>query len=285
MSDVKTKISPAINLIDESFDPKKSNTYHLSILSNEKSLTFAVLDTDTNKYLVLQSFSPTLKGEDILAPFKAGSIYTSFKSVTCAVAHNNFTLVPFALFDEENKRSFLEFNHPVDNEEKIHSDTLNNLEAKNIFTISRSFEAELRKHFITVHFLHNSTSFIEGLLIRNKNKKGKKVFSDFHSSYFEIVILEDGKLLFSNSFKYKAPEDIAYYILFVYEQLHLNPEEIELVLSGEIEKTEKEHALLYNYIRHVKFASPPEGFKYSYNFDEIPNHKFFSLFTQYLITN
>ena len=133
-----------------------------------------------------------------------------------------------------------------------------------------------------MRFIHSASSFIEGLLIQNKNNTGKNVFANFHSSYFEIAILDSRKLLFSNAFKYKTPEDIAYYILFVYEQLHLNPEEVELVLSGEIEKTAKEHSLLYHYIRHVKFASLPDGFKYSYKFDEIQPHKFWSLFTQYL---
>lgn len=279
MSETKTINSPVVNLIDESFDPKKSNTYHLSILSNENNFAFAVLDTNTNKYLVLQSSAHSLKGEDIPAPFRAGG---NWASITCAIAHSKFTLVPSALFDEENKESLLGFNHQVESEEKIYSDTLRNLDAKNIFTISRSFESEIRKHFINVHFIHNSTSFIEGLLIRNKNNSGKKVYANFHSSYFEIVILDGRELIFNNAFKYNAPEDIAYYILFVYEQLHLNPEEVELVLSGEIEKTAKEHGLLYNYIRHVKFASLPEGFKYSYKFDEIQPHRFFSLFTQYI---
>src|SRR2546421_440654 len=103
----------------------------------------------------------------------------------------------------------------------------------------------------------------------NKNNKSKKVFANFHSSYFEIVILEGRGLLFCNAFKYKTSEDIAYYILFVYEQLHLNPEEIELILSGEIEKTAKEHSLLYNYIRNIKFDTLHENFKYSYKFDGI----------------
>lgn len=275
MSEVKTKPSPIINLIDETFDPQKSNTYHLSILTDEISFSFCVLDTDTNKYLAIKALPFGEIKEGLLG-------CKSFKSVTCAVAHNKFTLVPSALFDEENKKSFLDFNHSLENEEKIHSDTLLNIEAKNIFTISRNFESELRKQFINVHFIHNSTAFIEGLLIQNKNTKGKKVFADFHSSYFEVVILEEGKLLFSNGFNYKAAEDIAYYILFVYEQLHLNPEEVELILSGEIEKTAKEHSLLYNYVRHVKFASLPDEFKFSYKFDEIQSHKYRSLFMQYL---
>ena len=280
MSETKTIAAAGINIIDESFDLKKSNTYHLSILLNSHRSTIAVLDTDTNKYLVLQEnqiMPPEFKIPDSLA--------NHFRSVTCAIAHPKFTLAPSALFDEENKKPLLEFNHSITDEEKIHSDTLMNVDAKNIFSISKDIESKIRDRFINVHFIHNATAFIEGVLIQNKNAKGQKMFADLHSSYFEIVLLENGKLIFSNAFQYKAAEDIAYYILFVYEQMHLDPEEVELVVSGEIEKTAKEHSLLYNYIRHVKFASLPDGFKFSYKFDEVPKHKYFSLFTQYLITN
>ena len=280
MAEVKTISAPAIDLVDESFDPEKSNTYHLSILLSENNLCYSILDANTNKYVVLH-FTPTLNGEDALAPLQGLGV-TNFKSVTCAVAHPKFTLVPSALFDDASKESLLAFNHPVESGEKIHSDTLRNVDAKNLFTIPRDLEKQVREYFPNAHFLHNSTAFIEALLTLNKNNKGKKVFADFHSSYFEIVILDGRELLFSNAFQYKTPEDIAYYILFVYEQLHLSPEETELVLSGSIEKAAPEHSLLYNYIRNVKFASLPESFKYSYKFDEIQLHHFFSLFNQYL---
>ena len=141
MPETKTINSPVINLIDESFDSEKSNTYHLSILTSENSFSFCVLDTNTSKYLVLQSH--TLFP---LEEMKEGLLgCNSFKSVTCAVAHNKFTIIPSSLFDEENKKPLLEFNHRVDSEEKIHSDNLLNLDAKNIFTISRNLESEIRK--------------------------------------------------------------------------------------------------------------------------------------------
>lgn len=290
MSEVNTTPASEIDLIDESFDPKKSNSYHLSILvggdpspkgSNSKSevghFTFLILDRSTNKYLAL-------KQTRALSDFSPLGDGGTWGSVTCAIAHPKFTLVPSALFDDENKNSLLGFNHPIANGEKTHSDSLRNLDARNLFTIDRELESSMRKQFPNIYFLHNATAFIEGLLVQNKNKTGKKVFANFSSSYFEVVILEGSELLFSNAFKYKTPEDIAYYILFVYEQLHLNPEEVELTLSGEIEKTAKEHTLLYNYIRHVKFAALPDSFKYSYKFDEVQEHRFFSLFNQYLVT-
>lgn len=267
----KTINAPSINLIDESFDEKKSNQYHLSILAAEKSFSFSILDANTNKYLVLQT--------------NAHLPNNSFKSVICCVAHNKFSLIPNSLFDEEKKESLLGFNHEVKVDEEIFSNTLHNLDAKNIFTVSKNLTAEIRKQFPNANFIHSSTAFIEGLLVQNKNNSEKKVFANFYSAHFEIVILDGRELLFSNSFNYKTPEEIAYYILFVYEQLNLNPETIELILSGEMEKTDKEHSLLYTYIRNVKFAARPDGFNYSYKFEEIPSHKFFTLFNQYLVTN
>ena len=279
MPEAKTVSAPAINLVDESFDPKKSNSYHLSLLVSKDTLSYSIVDTNTSKYLALRH-TPILKGEMLnLSPLEGLGV---FKSVTCAVAHPKFSLVPSALFDEESKNPMLGFNHPLENNEKTHSDTLQNLEAKNLFSISEYLQSAIHKYFPHAHILHNATSFLEGILVQNKTNKTKKVFADFHSDYFEIAILDGRELLFSNAFSYKTSEDIAYYILFVYEQLKLNPEEIELVLSGEIEKTAKEHSLLYNYIRHVKFASLPDSFKYSYKFDEIQPHRFWSLFAQYL---
>ena len=247
-------------------------------VANTNAKLISIIDTSSNKYLVLHSGIQH-------RPSNMKLLNNSFKSVSCSLENNKFTLIPSVLFDEENKESLLGFNHEVTADEEILVNTLHNLEAKILFTVSKSLTAEIRKQFPNANFIHSSTSFIEGLLVQHKNYSEKKVFANFYANYFEIVILDGKELLFSNAFTYKTSEEIAYYILFVYEQLNLNPETIELVLSGEIEKTAKEHSLLYTYIRNVKFASRPDGFKYSYKFEEIPNHKFFSLFTQYLVTN
>jgi len=275
MASIQTINPPSINLIDESFDVKKSNQYHLSIIGDENKSSFAVLDTKTNKYLVLQETKN-------LTDFSVLGADDKWASVSCAIAHHKFTLIPNALFDAENKESLLGFNHPANADEKIHSDILRTLDARNLFTVSGKLEADIKSQFVNAKVIHSSSAFIEGLLSQNKNNSDKKVFANFHSGYFEVVILAGRELLFSNAFQHKTSEEVTYYLLFVYEQLHLNPETIELVLSGEIEKTAKKHALLYTYIRNIKFASLPENFKYSYKLDEIHAHRFFSLFTQYL---
>ena len=282
MAEAKTIAVPSLHLVDESFDPKKSNIYHLSILTEEKSLTYAVLDSETNKYVVLHSSIPIARGEEVLASLQ-GHGAASFRSVSCAIAHSKFTLVPASIYDEEKKESLLGFSHPEQGG-YLFSNSLHNPEAKIVFSVPSVLANMIRGYFPNVKFIHSSSTFLQGLLAEHRSHAGKKVFADFHSTFLSITILEGRELLFCNAFDFQSPEEIAYYVLFVYEQLGLNTEETELVISGSIEKTAPEHALLYTYIRNMKFAKLPDSFKYSYKFEEIQGHRFFSLFNQYLVT-
>lgn len=280
MTEAASISAPRVFLRDESFDLKKTGSYHLSLLHCGDRLSCAVLNKEENKYIYLDNAAD------------AEALLAGWNSVSLAVAHHKFTLIPSPLFDEANNHSLLGFNHEIKAGEEIFFNTLHNAGARILFTADKNLVFAIREQFPSVNLIHSSTSFMEGVMALHKNSSGKKVFVNFHdcgktgsNRFFEMVILNSKELLFCNSFKCRTPDEAAYYILFVYEQLNLNPETIELVLSGHIEKTSEEHSLLFMYIRNVKFASRPEGFRYSYQFEEIPNHQFYSLFTQFLVTN
>jgi hypothetical protein len=74
-----------------------------------------------------------------------------------------------------------------------------------------------------------------------------------------------------------TPEDIAYYLIFVFEQLNLNPEEITLVLMGSVDRYSPVYDLLFRYIRNIDFAARNDSISYSYIFNEVPDHFYFSL--------
>jgi len=267
---------PVIELTDESFEKRKTGSYHFSVFTDEKTFSFSVLDVKANKYLALcsgLSFRET--NERIL---QSGQPH----SFSMAVSGKPFTLVPNALFDENKKTEFFKFNCETGKDETVLYDRLRLLNAKNIYTVSNTLFDEAGKIFPGVRFFHGSSCFIEGLLYLNKNNDGKKAFADFSDSTFILAVLDGKKLIYSNTFSFASPEDVAYYILFVYEQLNMSPEKVELVLSGSAEKDSNCFSLLYNYIRNVKFITLPDVFQYSYKFEEIQKHKYFSLFCQYL---
>lgn len=70
---------------------------------------------------------------------------------------------------------------------------------------------------------------------------------------FDLMILENKKLIFSNSFSYTTKEDFIYYILFTAEQLLLNTEEFELYFMGEIKAESEIYTIAYTYIKNIFF--------------------------------
>jgi hypothetical protein len=58
------------------------------------------------------------------------------------------------------------------------------------------------------------------------------------------------------------------------EQLALNPEEVELVLMGMIERNSGLFETVTKYVRNVRFQSKIEKLNYSYVFDDLSIHKY-----------
>ena len=60
--------------------------------------------------------------------------------------------------------------------------------------------------------------------------------------------------MFFNSYEYQTKEDFLYYILFVMEQLQLNPQEQLVELTGKTDPTSELYQIVYQYVRNVKVA-------------------------------
>lgn len=267
---------PFPELEDESFSNNPNGNYHFSVFAGEKDFSFSALDVKYNQYVALYSGLALQEAAEKIK--QSGHMH----SVSIAVCRKNFTLVPEAVFDENEKNKFLQFNCETENDAETLSDFLRLLRARNIYSVPKSFFDETGKMFPGAKFLHSSSCFIEGLLSLHGNNSAPQVFADFSRTFFTLVVLDGKTLLYSNAFSFAAPEDTAYYILFVLEQLDLNPDTTELVLSGTIGKNSKHFSLLHQYIRHVKFAALPGVFQYSCKLNGIQQHQYFSLFCQYL---
>ena len=81
------------------------------------------------------------------------------------------------------------------------------------------------------------------------------MFVHASEAHFEIVVVQNQKLLLYNSFEYKTQEDFIYYILFTAEQLQLNPENFSLKLLGKIDENDTFYSICYKYIRNVSLLN------------------------------
>ena len=76
------------------------------------------------------------------------------------------------------------------------------------------YQIHKKEKMLKLIFLHKSTE--------------KTVYINVYKGNFDVVVLNNKQLEFSNSFYFETQEDFIYYILFVAEQLALNTEEFPL---------------------------------------------------------
>jgi len=279
-------IKPVISHTDKAFNKEATYKYKLSIQLSLDGFSFCVLDTSSNRYIAFELYSfhkvhnSQLLCEKIDELIKQiGWLRKSFKSVKIIYVNQKSTLVPFPLFEEKEKKLYLSISHKIEDDEDILHDKLNNLDAYNLYTIPQCLKKKLKELFPAAQVLHFSSSLIENLLIKYKYQDTeRKVYVHVQSGCFEMIIMKGKELIFYNSFKYEACEDFVYYILFVFEQLKVNPEIANVSLLGEIEKDSTLYQVLYKYIRNISFEERNDTFQYSYVFDEIPPHFYYNLF-------
>jgi len=287
-TDLKKKITQLHSFIDEAFDEKKTASYQLLLQIGVNDIQVAIHDKQQNKYIALEKYvvSNTDNFEalsdlfDILSK-ESKLIDHVFQSVVFIVVSNLSTLVPSVLFEEDKKEIYLNFNASLTEYEVIMADEIKSLDAKNIFALPASLKTKLNHKYSNVEYHHASSALIDTLTANNKNQIGKKIYIHIESTHFEILLIEGKNLIFYNSFNYHSTEDFIYYVLFVFEQLQLNPEKTETILLGEVEKSSALYTLTNKYIRNIKFAERTVDSDYSYQLQTLPKHFNFTLFNSY----
>jgi hypothetical protein len=285
---VQHKIIRTDSLIDEAFVSTYTRDFKLTLQIGIDGVLIGVNEKANNKYIAFErySFQQVYRFDDVCTALdeltqQSVLIKHAYHSVDCLLVNNLSTLVPKAVFEEDRKKTYLKFNTVLEGDELIMADELKTLDAKNIFALPFCLKGKLDYLFANIRYHHFSSVLIDTLLRQHKNQATKKVVVHIQPSHFQVVVLEGKNLLFYNTFNHHSAEDFIYYLLFVCEQLHLNPEKMELQLLGEIEKNSAIHLITQKYIRHVQFGERADQADYSYQLQALPRHSYFTLFNTY----
>lgn len=279
------RVNLITSLFDKALSTEASKYCRLSIQFSTDGFSFCVFDVSRNKLSAIEVYefhnvSTVIVLNSILNQIieKSHWLKAEYEKTEIIFESLKSTLVPVALFDHNHVNEYLTLNHQRDLGEVIGNDHLRQLDAENIFAIPEILVNTLREHFPGAGIHHFASSLIESVLIKFKNMgSGPVMFVNVRKSWLDIMVLSKGKLQFFNSFRYREKEDFVYFIIFVFEQLNLNPESTDLKLMGEIPKLSPLFDLTFKYVRNVGFAERGTENTFSYVFDEIPQHYYFNL--------
>ncbi|PWI29333.1 DUF3822 domain-containing protein [Flavobacteriaceae bacterium LYZ1037] len=250
--------------------PKTLKHIDLSIQISLNGLSFCVLNKKSNTITYLKHFEKEKK----LSPFVAldflkhlfnteSELQQDFNNIHVIYVNELATIVPKALFDEELLADYLKFNSKILKSDFIAYDSLDINESVSVYVPYVNINNYIYDTFGSFTYNHFSSILIEKVLQIEKHAEDAKLYVHVNKEHFEIVATDKGKLVLYNTFDYSSQEDFIYYILFTVEQLKLNPEKIQLIFLGDIDKESNLYTITYKYIRHITFGTKPNTYNYN----------------------
>ena len=275
-------------LIDEAFDINKTSGCHLSIQAGLDGLSFTIFDPSKSKYIALKHWAfgeeiPEYKYPDTLNKLlnEDEFLQKEFMSIFCIWNNSRTTLLPSVLFEKGEIRQYFEFNQVLNDLDELHAELIKSLDAYLIFPIHHEISNVFIKQYPALKFFNQAIPFIE-YTMHHHDAATDTVHLNMYDNFFDIIVMRNKSLILHNTFNYRYIQDLAYFVMNVYDKVSLDPGKVPVFISGRVEKNSDKINHLRKFIKTIRFSIQDNRFNYSYTFDRIPEHYFVTLFNLYL---
>ena len=273
---------PFLELFDETLDINSTENYELAIQVSPEGLTFCLLDSIRNKFVLIRSFGAEEnkyfnadKISELL--LKDDFLTKKYKKVHCVIPSEKFTLVPAPLFDPGKKVEYFTFNHTLEEDKIVSVDKTSDPDAFIVFSVSRSICELINSTYPGIYPHHHIKLLLDHTSSIRKSIIGNYIHVHVERDFFNLIIFNNNMLKFCNSFVYRNISDILYYVLNAFKNLDIKQEET-IYFSGITEKYDDLSSSFSMYIRDIKFSEPAGNFTFSYVFNDTELHRFINLF-------
>ena len=234
----------------------------LSIQVRLNGLSFLIINCDSNElvWYNTKAFPRDHNPVKILADIE--NLYTtekalqnSFQEVVLLFSNDLYSLIPEEYFLEEEASQYLKFNTKILKTDVVAHDLLQENQLVNVYIPFTNITNYLFDKYGEFEYKHSISVLIQAVL-EKEISLAPSVYLNCYKEYYDLVVIQNNKLLLSNSFNFDTEADFIYYLLFTLEQLKLDPSEINLILSGEISEESENYKIAYTYIKNVSFLKP-----------------------------
>lgn len=285
------ELIPVHRFVDPGLNYLFTTNYDLSIRILSGGFAYTVFDTLKEKFIAVEEFEmpatsslnddfgsgDQIKWLDEISTMRY-LLKEKFNKVSVLIGGGKYTLVPLPLFDPQSERKYLAFNHQVSGHDIIRHDKIKAPETCLVYAVPVLLNTWLNNQYPHARVYHTCGSLLRGYYLQNKGaNQNITMMANIQAGSFDLIIFRTSSLLFCNSFRYSTETDLLYYLLFVMEQLKLDPETAILTLTGIAENGSELVKLLGSYIRNVQVIQEVPGRKLSPALDNAPLHRYYDL--------
>ncbi len=212
---------------DDDFDAAQTGNCTLLLQLGVSTFTYAVVMQ--NKLLafaknvdISEIDNPTAQHEILLANYEQRIV---------GLAQQGFTFVPMSLFNADYVADFARYLDVKPNE-KVFSQPLDT-ENQVLYKVYENIALKAIEKFGAANMVFAAKGWIKSATANNP--LNQQLYLNITTNNVELLNFKDSKLRFYNSFEFNVPDELVYFTLFVAEELKLQPNQIELIISGDLE--------------------------------------------------
>jgi hypothetical protein len=226
---------------------------------NENKKTF-----DGVKYIAFNEQDGELSMREILS-----EIEIIPGKVVISSAYAEALLVPRKLFNEQH--NILGVVYDGNNRTELH-DTIPEWQMTAAYSLPHNIYQQLVSKFPSAKFYHVYTP---SLKIYNGFVAEDQVDLSFSTQQFRVLVKKENIVLLAQTYSYKTPLDVVYYLLKICYEFGLRQEHVFVIISGLIDKDSALYSELHNYFLNIHFAHPAP---FSLPESDLPHYYFSSLY-------
>lgn len=281
--------STDLKIKDTRFSIDYLQDYILLLQAGEREFQLAVIDTKTHRCLLLEHynfFNVKSKQEYqqlIEALFEDHQLLMAgfWHSVRFAIKNLQFSLIPAALFDKEQLPAYLRLTSSQQQEDVCLYYPHPRNSIVTVFAAEQHLLGWLNKRYanLKVKVLHHISAFVEGALHYPGQDSEPAVFLLLEQGVLTVVISHQAKLLYANLFRCNTAADVLRYLMMLFKEFGLTQATTRVLLWGDLTATSNWYLEIKPYFGNLTFGTRPRALKFNYMFDEVPEQRFFDLFS------
>lgn len=277
----RDKEIPGIIFISPEFDKNDVIKYDFVVKVEPFGYTY-LIGKKADKELLLLASNVTEKQNDtdIFSALEQLSeespfINKEFNSTKVLIVNRKVTLVPFALFNPDEKEHYLSFNIDLESEDEVFSSPVPLIKAACIFAVPGKLHYRLTKVLHNPTFHHLAEVSINQCPPSASVTDGKdKCFLHFSGNTFFVHLMRNNELAFFNVFQFDTPEEFIYYMLNIASKVSVTPDNTVFILSGDVEPESEICKQLHTSFKQIQYAGMPSALKPAVDTPKLPWYRF-----------
>ena len=192
----------------------------------------------------------------------------SFNEVILCFDHPHSVIIPYNVNASDEAAALLNLSTGKGQHDRVISAMIPGWQLLNAIAVPRETVDWLGTKFPSATYWHQYPLWMKTM----DSSPSGTLRIDFRKDDFTVLLLKPDHFLLAQAFGYATPEDVIYYLLKICREFSLSQQEVELELTGLIDKRSALYKELYQYFIHPGFRE--SSWKMP---EEYPAHFFTSL--------